>query len=69
MFVIKDVKAAIAHYRDQLGFSVDTTSPSGDKPMWAIVSSNGQSVALSCEAPEDMERDADSKELISKMPA
>ena len=63
MFVSKDVKAAIAYYRDQLGFQVDTTWPSEEKPMWASVSFNGQTIMLSCEATDVMECGADTKEL------
>ena len=63
MFVCKDVKAAIAYYKERLGFAVDTTWPSAEKPMWANVSFGGQSIMLSCEAGEERGCEGQENEL------
>ena len=45
-FTQKDMKAAIAFYRDTLGFKLDECWPDDKEPMWASLSMDGQTVMI-----------------------
>jgi len=47
----KDTKAALAFYRDVLGFQVDAAWPDEESPLWVSLSLNGQVMMLGA-APE-----------------
>lgn len=63
MLTSRDVKSAIAYYRDTLGFHLETAWPSEEKPMWASVQLNGQTIMLSCEASDGQDCEGSEAEL------
>lgn len=56
MLSCKDCKASVAFYRDVLGFELKESWPNEDKPQWANVVLDGQSVMLG-QNPTDQEAD------------
>ena len=50
-FIVKDLQASIAYYRDRLGFQLDFQGPDGG-PFWAGVSRDGIGFMLKAVAPE-----------------
>ncbi len=44
-FIVKDLQASIAYYRERLGFQLDVQGPEGS-PFWAIVSRDNVSINL-----------------------
>jgi uncharacterized glyoxalase superfamily protein PhnB len=49
----KDVKRSIAFYRDTLGFSLEHSWPDDEKPMWASMILDGQSVMIGAALPPE----------------
>jgi catechol 2,3-dioxygenase-like lactoylglutathione lyase family enzyme len=49
-FIVKDLQASIAYYRDRLGFQLDFQGPD-DGPFWAGVSRDGIGIMLKAIAP------------------
>jgi catechol 2,3-dioxygenase-like lactoylglutathione lyase family enzyme len=50
-FIVKDLQASIACYRDRLGFQLDFQGPD-DGPFWAGVSRDGIGIMLKAVAPD-----------------
>ena len=50
-FIVKDLQASIAHYRERLGFQLDFQGPD-DGPFWAGVSRDGIGFTLKAVGPE-----------------
>lgn len=50
-FIVKDLQASIAHYRERLGFELDFTGPEGD-PYYAGVSRDGIGIMLKAITPD-----------------
>lgn len=50
-FIVKDLQASIAYYRERLGFELDFEGPD-DGPFWAGVSRDGIGIMLKAVAPE-----------------
>jgi len=50
-FIVRDLQASIAHYRDRLGFQLDFQGPDED-PFWAGVSRDGIGIMLKAVAPD-----------------
>ena len=50
-FIVKDLQASIAYYRERLGFQLDFEGPD-DGPFWAGVSRDGIGIMLKAVAPE-----------------
>jgi len=50
-FIVKDLQASIAYYRDRLGFQLDFQGPDGG-PFWAGVSRDGIGIMLKAVAPD-----------------
>jgi catechol 2,3-dioxygenase-like lactoylglutathione lyase family enzyme len=50
-FIVKDLQAAIAYYRERLGFRLDFQGPA-DGPFWAGVSRDGIGIMLKAVAPD-----------------
>jgi catechol 2,3-dioxygenase-like lactoylglutathione lyase family enzyme len=50
-FIVKDLQASIAYYRDRLGFQLDFQGPD-DGPFWAGVSRDGIGIMLKAVAPD-----------------
>ena len=50
-FIVKDLQASIAYYRERLGFQLDFQGPD-DGPFWAGVSRDGIGIMLKAVAPE-----------------
>ena len=50
-FIVKDLQASIAYYRDRLGFQLDFQGPD-DSPFWAGVSRDGIGIMLKAVAPD-----------------
>jgi catechol 2,3-dioxygenase-like lactoylglutathione lyase family enzyme len=57
-FIVKDLQASIAYYRDRLGFQLDFQGPDqgpndgqDDDPFWAGVSRDGIGIMLKAVAP------------------
>jgi len=50
-FIVKDLQASIAYYRERLGFQLDFQGPDGG-PFWAGVSRDGIGIMLKAVAPE-----------------
>ena len=50
-FIVKDLQASIAHYRERLGFELDFTGPEGD-PYYAGVSRDGVGIMLKAITPD-----------------
>jgi len=50
-FIVKDLQAAIAYYRERLGFQLDFQGPD-DEPFWAGVSRDGIGIMLKAVAPD-----------------
>ena len=50
-FIVKDLQAAIAYYRERLGFQLDFQGPA-DGPFWAGVSRDGIGIMLKAVAPD-----------------
>jgi catechol 2,3-dioxygenase-like lactoylglutathione lyase family enzyme len=50
-FIVKDLQASIAYYRDRLGFQLDFQGPD-DEPFWAGVSRDGIGIMLKAVAPD-----------------
>jgi catechol 2,3-dioxygenase-like lactoylglutathione lyase family enzyme len=49
-FIVRDVPAAVAFYRDRLGFEVQFTAP-GDDPFFAIIQRDGARIFLKAILP------------------
>ena len=49
-FIVKDLHASIAYYRERLGFQLDFQGPN-DGPFWAGVSRDGIGIMLKAVAP------------------
>src|SRR5262252_9157314 len=49
-FIVKDLQASIAYYRERLGFQLDFQGPN-DGPFWAGVSRDGIGIMLKAVAP------------------
>ncbi len=54
MFTSRDVKKSIAFYRDVLGFELEQCWPDKEKPMWANLVLDKQSVMLGAMMPPEM---------------
>lgn len=50
-FIVKDLQASIAYYRDRLGFQLDFEGPAGD-PYYARVSRDGMGIMLKAILPD-----------------
>lgn len=50
-FIVRDLQASIAYYREKLGFQLDFQGPDGD-PFWAGVSRDGVGIMLKTVAPD-----------------
>ena len=50
-FIVKDLQASIAYYRERLGFRLDFQGPD-DGPFWAGVSRDGIGIMLKAVAPD-----------------
>jgi catechol 2,3-dioxygenase-like lactoylglutathione lyase family enzyme len=50
-FIVKDLQASIAYYRERLGFQLDFQGPA-DGPFWAGVSRDGIGIMLKAVAPD-----------------
>ena len=50
-FIVKDLQASIAYYRERLGFQLDFQGPDGG-PFWAGVSRDGIGIMLKAVAPD-----------------
>ena len=50
-FIVKDLHASIAYYRERLGFQLDFQGPK-DGPFWAGVSRDGIGIMLKAVAPD-----------------
>ena len=50
-FIVKDLQASIAYYRERLGFQLDFQGPE-DGPFWAGVSRDGIGIMLKAVAPD-----------------
>jgi catechol 2,3-dioxygenase-like lactoylglutathione lyase family enzyme len=50
-FIVRDLQASIAHYRDRLGFQLDFQGPD-EGPFWAGVSRDGVGIMLKAVAPD-----------------
>jgi catechol 2,3-dioxygenase-like lactoylglutathione lyase family enzyme len=50
-FIVKDLQASIAYYRERLGFQLDFPGPDGG-PFWAGVSRDGIGIMLKAVAPD-----------------
>jgi catechol 2,3-dioxygenase-like lactoylglutathione lyase family enzyme len=50
-FIVKDLQASIAYYRERLGFQLDFQGPD-EGPFWAGVSREGIGIMLKAVAPE-----------------
>jgi catechol 2,3-dioxygenase-like lactoylglutathione lyase family enzyme len=50
-FIVNDLQASIAYYRERLGFQLDFQGPE-DRPFWAGVSRDGIGIMLKAVAPE-----------------
>ena len=50
-FIVKDLQASIAYYRERLGFQLDFQGPD-DGPFWAGVSRDGIGIMLKAVAPD-----------------
>jgi catechol 2,3-dioxygenase-like lactoylglutathione lyase family enzyme len=50
-FIVKDLQASIAYYRDRLGFQLDFQGPEGG-PFWAGVSRDGIGIMLKAVAAD-----------------
>ncbi len=51
-FIVRDVRAAIAFYRDRLGFDVAYVGPGDDDPYYAMVQRDGVAFMLKAITPE-----------------
>ena len=50
-FIVKDLQASVAHYRERLGFELDFTGPEDD-PYYAGVSRDGIGIMLKAITPD-----------------
>ena len=54
-FIVKDLQASIAHYRERLGFQLDFQGPDGD-PYYGRVSRDGIGIMLKAILPDVLPR-------------